>query len=81
MFVMNCRVDTSESLACPEQAPKKKKKKKKNAETLDNNAEATAQPPASDLFHPVKCTECGTVVGVIDHDEVYHFFNVLASHT
>ncbi|XP_012937408.1 tubulin polyglutamylase ttll6 isoform X10 [Aplysia californica] len=29
MFVMNCSVDRSETLTCPEQAPKKKKKKKK----------------------------------------------------
>jgi hypothetical protein len=28
----------------------------------------------------VRCTECNTVVGVYDTEEVYHFFNVLASH-
>ncbi|KAK3093334.1 hypothetical protein FSP39_014205 [Pinctada imbricata] len=31
-------------------------------------------------LHPVRCNECNTVVAVMDHDEVYHFFNVLASH-
>jgi hypothetical protein len=30
-------------------------------------------------YHPVRCTVCSTEVGVYDADEVYHFFNVLAS--
>ncbi|OWF56843.1 E2F-associated phosphoprotein-like [Mizuhopecten yessoensis] len=36
---------------------------------------------SKDIFNPVRCTECNTVVGVYDQDEVYHFFNVLASYT
>ncbi|XP_060081768.1 E2F-associated phosphoprotein-like [Ylistrum balloti] len=36
---------------------------------------------SNDMFHPVRCTECNTVVAVYDQDEVYHFFNVLASYT
>jgi len=27
----------------------------------------------------VECSECGTKVGVIDEEEVYHFYNVLES--
>ncbi|XP_076100514.1 E2F-associated phosphoprotein-like [Mytilus galloprovincialis] len=72
MFVKNCRVDTSELLKQPLQK-KKRKKKQKTLDTTNNETE--------DNFHPVKCTECSTVVGVFDNDEVYHFFNVLASHT
>lgn len=30
-------------------------------------------------FSPVNCSVCGTEVGVIDDDEIYHFFNVLPS--
>ncbi|KAI3796220.1 hypothetical protein L1987_38886 [Smallanthus sonchifolius] len=30
-------------------------------------------------FSPVCCSVCGTEVGVIDDDEIYHFFNVLPS--
>jgi len=30
-------------------------------------------------FHEVKCATCREVVGVIDDDEVYHFFNVFPS--
>ncbi|CAG2234945.1 E2F-associated phosphoprotein [Mytilus edulis] len=72
MFVKNCRVDTSELLKQPLQK-KKRTKKQKTLDTTNNETE--------DNFHPVKCTECSTVVGVFDNDEVYHFFNVLASHT
>lgn len=75
MFVMNCIVDRSETLQYPEQAPKKKKHKKKTSQTAEVPSSET------DLFNPVSCAECNTVVGVIDHDEVYHFFNILASHT
>lgn len=70
MFVMNCTVDFSQQLKYPE--PKKKGKKKKKTE------ENSIDP--KDLFHPVKCDRCSTQVAVYDKDEVYHFFNVLASH-
>lgn len=33
-----------------------------------------------EIYHPVQCTECSTEVAVFDKDEVYHFFNILASH-
>lgn len=33
-----------------------------------------------EVYHPVQCTECSTEVAVYDKDEVYHFFNILASH-
>ena len=33
-----------------------------------------------DLFHPVSCKICHTEVGVFDSDELFHFFNVIASH-
>ncbi|GFR82680.1 E2F-associated phosphoprotein [Elysia marginata] len=78
MFVMNCQVDTSETLECPEQHNKKKRGKKKPRQEADDT---TSSSTNKDLFHPVRCLECGTVVGVYDSDEVYHFFNVLASHT
>ena len=78
MFVMNCCVDTSETLECPEQPQKKKKGKKRTAHQPEDTAN---NPSNKDLFNPVRCSECSTVVGVYDTDEVYHFFNVLASHT
>uniref|UniRef100_A0A0B7A202 E2F-associated phosphoprotein n=1 Tax=Arion vulgaris TaxID=1028688 RepID=A0A0B7A202_9EUPU len=79
MFVMNCVTDKSESLQYPVQAPKKRKHKKKVPHVA--SVSSNENPLSSDLFNPVRCTECNTVVGVVDHDEVYHFFNVLASYT
>lgn len=32
-------------------------------------------------YYGVKCDVCCTQVAVYDQDEVYHFFNVLASHS
>ena len=84
MFVMHCKVNTSEILSVPEQATKKKfKKSKKSKSTADSRESAgSSVEPSSDSkdkFHPVSCEECDTVVGVVDMDEVYHFFNVLPS--
>lgn len=88
MFVMNCRVDTTELLRVPEQAPKKKAKKSKKPATPSGDGGGASGSGGvagegvedrKDKFHPVKCDECDTVVGVIDMDEVYHFFNVLTS--
>lgn len=75
------------------QKSKKKNKKVKfsNSETSDGNknretseetkdSETQAAENKEDMFHPVRCIECNTVVGVYDNDEVYHFFNVLASY-
>ena len=77
MFVMHCTVDRGEILRY-EKKHKGKKRKTQNCPGKlvpadDNNDMDT------ELFNPVKCTECGTVIAVYDSDEVYHFFNVLAS--
>ena len=32
------------------------------------------------VYHPVVCSVCSSEVAVYDSDEVYHFFNVLASY-
>lgn len=36
--------------------------------------------PKEDLFYPVQCSVCSLNVGVFDHDEVYHFFDVLTGY-
>ncbi|KAK7103560.1 hypothetical protein V1264_018433 [Littorina saxatilis] len=82
MFVMNCKVNTGELLSVPERAAKKKFKKSKQSsgKTGEGSGNTADQNDASkDNFHPVKCEECDTVVGVVDTEEVYHFFNVLVS--
>ena len=75
MFVMNCTIDYSEKLTFPKPSEKNKKKGKKNESQnfgADNEEE---------LFNPVKCSKCSTQVAVYDADEIFHFFNVVASHT
>jgi len=68
MFVMNCSVKTDEVM----KVPLKTKKKNKKSKVLTN---------PGDEFHPVRCDECRTEIGMYDKDEIYHFFNVVASHT
>ena len=88
MFVMNCKVVEDEVLRYePSQqrnSGKKKKKEQKgklvqHKETGENST-SFGDGAASERYHPVTCTECSSEVAVYDSDEVYHFFNVLASH-
>ena len=39
------------------------------------------QASPEDVFQPVKCAVCDTNVAVMDQDEVFHFFNVLAGYS
>jgi len=96
MFVVNCDVKRDELLYQPRSKKRGGAKKQKgdilssmksgerisaddhNAEEIEN-IKKNSRP--EDLFHPVICQECKTEVGVYDTDEVYHFFNVLASYS
>jgi len=71
MFVINCTVLTDQKLKFPVTKKAKKGKGKGRAPVLDPSEE----------FHPVQCDSCKTEVAMYDTDEVYHFFNVVASHT
>jgi hypothetical protein len=70
MFVLNCTVDHTQAMKYPQTGAKKKGKGKNALPAGD----------ANETFNPVKCNRCTTQVAVYDKDEVYHFFNVLASH-
>ncbi|NWR73197.1 EAPP protein, partial [Centropus unirufus] len=75
MFVMNCIVNKEEILKYRKKQKKSRKKMKHSKETsVQSNEEE------EEVYHPVLCTECSTEVAVMDKDEVFHFFNVLASH-
>lgn len=78
MFVMNCSVNREEVLRYknPEN-----RKKKRGAKKMRSNSGDPAEMEAEEIYHPVMCTECSTEVAVYDKDEVFHFFNVLASHS
>lgn len=81
MFVMNCTVNNEEVLKYKCNFNKKKAKHKKmkltSVETINNASQETEE---MEVYHPVKCSECSTEVAVFDKDEVYHFFNVIASY-
>jgi len=61
---------TTETLTYQIKEGKKRRRKKADKEEEGGKQE---------LFNPVKCAMCQTKVGVFDTDEVYHFFNVLAT--
>lgn len=82
MFVKNCVVDKTQTL---NYKPKKQAARKRQQQMVSDQSadgvEMDVGNKGEDSFHPVKCMECTTEVGVMDKDEVYHFFNVIASHT
>ncbi|KAM8921679.1 E2F-associated phosphoprotein isoform 2-T2 [Pelodytes ibericus] len=81
MFVMNCSVSKEEVLRFPDEPlTKHKRRHHKKMKVTSTDAATSAQNKETEMFHPVKCTECSTEVAVYDKEEVYHFFNVLASH-
>lgn len=76
MFVMNCFVNKEEILKYRKKLNKRSKKMKHSKETTS----VQSSQEEEEVYHPVLCTECSTEVAVMDKDEVFHFFNVLASH-
>ncbi|KAK3563480.1 hypothetical protein QTP86_030093 [Hemibagrus guttatus] len=94
MFVMNCAVNKDEVLRYKARKQKKQRRKKSRQDQADTSAESKPEADAEtgltdsrlsgmdeeEVYHPVNCTECSTEVAVYDKDEVYHFFNILASH-
>lgn len=93
MFVMNCTVDKDEVLRYQTANKRKQNRRRKKARQEPAEAEAEMDTDAGltdarlagmdeeEIYHPVKCTECSTEVAVYDKDEVYHFFNILASYS
>ncbi|XGW16908.1 hypothetical protein V3C99_001942 [Haemonchus contortus] len=77
MFVENCRVDQTTI-----KIEKTGKERRRERQKLRKMGVDPAQQPdsAEDTFLPVHCAVCSTNVAVMDHDEVYHFFNVLTGY-
>ncbi|XP_053290050.1 E2F-associated phosphoprotein [Pleuronectes platessa] len=86
MFVMNCTVKRDEVLRYNTEQERKQRGRKRRrgqkTETPSNQAPepAPAGMAADEVYRPVQCSECSTEVAVFDKEEVYHFFNILASH-
>lgn len=91
MFVFNCKLNLDEHLKYPKNETNKKKfkkyKKRQAAEQekeaiIDVDSAMMSPPEEYDEYRPVSCSECNSHVGVYDEkEEIYYFFNVLASHT
>ena len=64
---MNCSVNTKVKMKFPIKAKKSKKK--------------SQLPEDEEHYHPVTCDTCNTEVAMFDANEIYHFFNVVASHS
>ncbi|KHJ80831.1 hypothetical protein OESDEN_19489, partial [Oesophagostomum dentatum] len=77
MFVENCRVE-QESLKIEKTGKERRRERQKLKKMgVDPDEQPTAP---DDIFLPVRCAVCSTNVAVMDHDEVYHFFNVLSGY-
>ncbi|KAK8781924.1 E2F-associated phosphoprotein-like [Amblyomma americanum] len=68
MFVKNCVVDTKVVL---KYFPSRTSRRRRDL------PDGVVDP--RNIFNPVRCQVCRTEVAVYDRDEVYHFFNVIAS--
>lgn len=84
---MNCTVKRDEVLRYKtEQERKQRSRKRRKGQKTDTTLQderpdpAPAGMDADEVYNPVQCSECSTEVAVFDKDEVYHFFNILASH-
>lgn len=86
MFVMNCVTNKSENRYVPSKSERYRNRKRKQVGDTQTHSSSSATIPSfqterSDTFYPVSCKICSTEVGVFDSEEVYHFFNVLTSHS
>lgn len=84
MFVMNCTVKRDEVLRYkgpPDSKQRKRRKRRRGPKDEDPRPDPEPEGlDSEEVYHPVQCSECSTEVAVFDKDEVYHFFNILASH-
>lgn len=71
MFTFNCKIDKENPIA---ENTKSSKKRKKTGKHSSMNLEFNK------TTYPVSCSICSTEVGVYDSDEVYHFYNTIASY-
>lgn len=78
MFVMNCVVDSSHPQYADQPHSRQKKKSTRKREALGPPCDLL-ESSQHNVVYPVSCEACGTVVGVRDKEEVYHFYHVYPS--
>ncbi len=81
MFVMNCEARAAEafSVASSGDGSRGSGGRKRRHGAAVPQQELQGQQGPGEVCYPVHCRTCGTRVGVMDADEVYHFTSVLAS--
>jgi len=75
IFVSNCKIEDKQ---VPIQSSSRSRSRKRNRRTEEFDG-SDAISTSNETIKQVCCSVCSTEVGVIDEDEVYHFFNVLPS--
>jgi len=73
MFVVNCEIKDKKVF------PRRNQKRKRNKRERMAGQAAEASSQSGEAVRQVCCSVCSTEVGVIDEDEVYHFYDVLPS--
>lgn len=88
MFVQNCSPDFGQELQAPQcealkggRKKRKDRRRRQEEEKSDDMSDELTAGSVNSKYYSVKCDVCCTQVAVYDEDEVYHFFNVLASHS
>ncbi|ETI57387.1 hypothetical protein F443_00305 [Phytophthora nicotianae P1569] len=84
---INCRVKRDEILTytagegsqVPASLPFHKRQSLATSNKTTTRGQQIARLLQEDEFYPVACSDCGTMVGVFDRDQQYHFFNALPS--
>ena len=83
---MNCRIQRDEVLKHIPKLSKKerqrrrrRKERRHGGEGEGGEGERREEEEEGEDYNPVHCAECNTEIAVYDKDEVFHFFNVLAS--
>uniref|UniRef100_A0A1I7TMS1 E2F-associated phosphoprotein n=1 Tax=Caenorhabditis tropicalis TaxID=1561998 RepID=A0A1I7TMS1_9PELO len=80
MFVTNCQLE-GEKMAIEKTGKEKRRQRQKSRKSGGQTSSTAPLLDDSDLYTQVKCSSCGTIVAMMDSDEVYHFFNVLAGYS
>ncbi|ESQ40775.1 hypothetical protein EUTSA_v10014924mg [Eutrema salsugineum] len=72
VFVVNCEVDKDKVLQ-HSAVPSKVGKRMRDSEKQETGS------ADNERLNPVICSTCSTEIGVVDGEEIYHFFNVIPS--
>ena len=79
MFVLNCKIVKDEILHYKTKLDKRKRGGRVDRQERDGGSASASGAGKDEVYYPVKCSVCDTEVAVLDNEQVFHFFNVLAS--